>query len=66
MLKQGEEIEVMIIEINRDKERISLGLKQNEVNPWESIEGKYQLGLTSRARWSTLSPTEPLSRSRRA
>ena len=44
MLKQGEEIEVMIIEINRAKERVSLGLKQTKSNPWENIENKYPIG----------------------
>ncbi|MBT5168806.1 MAG: 30S ribosomal protein S1 [Opitutales bacterium] len=44
MLKQGEEIDVMIIEINREKERVSLGLKQTKSNPWESIENKYPVG----------------------
>ena len=40
MVKQGEEIEVMIIEIDRDRERVSLGLKQLADNPWEKIEEK--------------------------
>ncbi len=44
MLKQGEEIDVMIIEINREKERVSLGLKQTKSNPWENIEAKYPIG----------------------
>ncbi len=44
MLKQGEEIDVMIIEINREKERVSLGLKQTKSNPWEHIENKYPVG----------------------
>lgn len=44
MLKQGEEIDVMIIEINREKERVSLGLKQTKSNPWEHIEAKYPIG----------------------
>lgn len=44
MLKQGEEIDVMIIEINREKERVSLGLKQTKSNPWDSIENKYPIG----------------------
>jgi len=44
MLKQGEEIDVMIIEINREKERVSLGLKQTKSNPWENIENKYPIG----------------------
>ncbi len=44
MLKQGEEIDVMIIEINREKERVSLGLKQTKSNPWQDIEAKYPVG----------------------
>ncbi|MFC0535836.1 30S ribosomal protein S1 [Pelagicoccus mobilis] len=44
MLKQGEEIDVMIIEINREKERVSLGLKQTKSNPWQDIEAKYPIG----------------------
>lgn len=44
LLKQGEEIDVMIIEINREKERLSLGLKQTKSNPWQDIEAKYPVG----------------------
>ncbi|AWI08228.1 30S ribosomal protein S1 [Ereboglobus luteus] len=44
MLKQGEEIQVMIIEVNRDKERVSLGLKQTTKNPWDDIEQKFPVG----------------------
>ena len=44
MLKQGEEIEVMIIDINREKERVSLGLKQTKNNPWDNIDQKFPVG----------------------
>ena len=44
MLKQGEEIEVMIIDINREKERVSLGLKQTKNNPWDNIYHKFPVG----------------------
>ena len=46
MLKQGEEIEVVVIEIDRERERVSLGLKQLQDNPWERIEEKYPIGST--------------------
>lgn len=46
MVKQGEELEVMIIEIDRDRERVSLGLKQLANNPWDKIEEKYPVGTT--------------------
>ena len=44
LLKQGEEIEVMIIDINREKERVSLGLKQTKNNPWDHIDQKFPVG----------------------
>ena len=34
MLKQGEEVKVMIIELDKDRERVSLGIKQLVMNPW--------------------------------
>ena len=46
MVKQGEEIEVIIIEIDRERERVSLGLKQLADNPWEKIEERYPVGTT--------------------
>jgi small subunit ribosomal protein S1 len=44
MLKVGEEINVMIIEVDRDRERVSLGLKQTTQNPWDGIEARYPVG----------------------
>lgn len=44
MVKVGEEIDVMIIEVDPDRERVSLGLKQTTSNPWENIERKYPVG----------------------
>ncbi len=46
MLKVGDEIEVMILDIDRDKERprVSLGLKQKEGNPWDTVDVKYPQG----------------------
>ncbi len=56
MVKQGEEVEVMIIEIDRDRERVSLGLKQLSKNPWERIEEKYPVGSTVPGRVVNLVP----------
>ena len=56
MVKQGEEIEVMIIEIDRERERVSLGLKQLASNPWEKIEEKYPNGSTVSGRVVNLVP----------
>jgi len=46
MLKTGEEIEVMILEVDRDRERVSLGLKQLTTNPWDQIDRKFPVGAT--------------------
>lgn len=40
----GEEIDVMILEVDSDKHRISLGIKQCEDNPWKDFEDKYPVG----------------------
>lgn len=44
VLRVGEEVNVMVIDIDRDKERVSLGLKQTVSNPWDSIEQRYPIG----------------------
>ncbi|MBN2561724.1 MAG: 30S ribosomal protein S1 [Phycisphaerae bacterium] len=41
MLKVGSEIEVVVLEINKDKQEISLGIKQTETNPWTRVAEKY-------------------------
>jgi len=40
----GQEIEVKILNIDFEKEKIALGLKQKEPSPWEDIEQKYPIG----------------------
>ncbi|MEM9414683.1 MAG: 30S ribosomal protein S1 [Planctomycetota bacterium] len=40
----GEEAEVVVLDINKDKQEISLGMKQTEVNPWELVAEKYPPG----------------------
>lgn len=44
VVKVGQEIEVMILDVDREKDRISLGLKQSLPNPWDDIERKYPVG----------------------
>jgi small subunit ribosomal protein S1 len=39
-----EKIKVMVLEIDHDKRRISLGLKQTKANPWTEFANKYGLG----------------------
>src|SRR5690349_6721061 len=44
MLKIDQEVEVKVLQIDRDKEKIALGLKQKDASPWENIETKYPVG----------------------
>src|SRR5690606_1594968 len=46
MVSTSEEVEVMILEIDRDKRRISLGLKQCQSNPWDAFSSKFPVGTT--------------------
>jgi small subunit ribosomal protein S1 len=53
VVKVGQEIEVKILNIDREREKIALGLKQKETSPWEEIEKKYP--VNSRVRGSVVS-----------
>jgi len=44
VVEMGEKIKVMVLEIDNDKRRISLGLKQTKPNPWTEFANKYGIG----------------------
>jgi small subunit ribosomal protein S1 len=44
MVKIDDEIEVMILNVDHDREKIALGLKQKFPSPWQLVEGKYPVG----------------------
>lgn len=44
MVAVGQRLLVQILDVNREKERVSLGLKQMANNPWENIEARYPIG----------------------
>lgn len=56
MLEIGQEVEVMILDIDYDKERVSLGLKQKTKNPWDEVETKYPVGSTVKGRIVNIMP----------
>ncbi len=56
MVKVGEEIEVMILDVDLEKERVSLGLKQRTNNPWNDIEEKFPVGSRLRGKVVNLVP----------
>ena len=40
----GQHLLVQILDVNKEKERVSLGIKQMQKNPWENIEARYPIG----------------------
>lgn len=56
MVELGEELEVMILSIDKDKGRVALGLKQKEHNPWDDIEKKYPPGTRVKGKIVKLLP----------
>ena len=41
VVHKGQELEVMILEVDKTRQRISLGLKQKDGNPWDTVDVKY-------------------------
>ena len=56
ILKVGQDIDVVVLDINREKERVSLGLKQKLANPWDNIESKYPIGAKVKGKVVNLVP----------
>ncbi|MEI6776900.1 MAG: S1 RNA-binding domain-containing protein [Chloroflexales bacterium] len=44
VLSPGQEVKVVVVEIDRDRERIGLSLRQLQANPWDTIDQRYSLG----------------------
>jgi small subunit ribosomal protein S1 len=44
MVKPGDEVDTIILSVNPNDRRISLGMKQLQENPWEALEDKYPIG----------------------
>jgi len=44
IVKPSQEVKVMVLDINHEKQEISLGMKQAEKNPWEDVQDRYSIG----------------------
>ncbi len=56
LFQPGDEVEVVVLKFDRENERVSLGFKQRQPDPWESVAEKYPVG--SRVRGKVISLTE--------
>jgi small subunit ribosomal protein S1 len=56
ILKVGQDIDVVVLDVNKEKERVSLGLKQKMSNPWDQIETKFPVGAKVKGKVVNLVP----------
>jgi len=56
MLHIGQSLEVQILDVDREKERVSLGIKQMQDNPWADIEAKYPISQQIKGKVTKLLP----------
>lgn len=56
MVAIGDELDVLVLNVDREKGRVALGLKQKEENPWEQIEERYPVGTRVQGRIVNLLP----------
>ncbi len=54
VLQIGQTVEVQIVRFNEETQRISLGMKQLETDPWQEVEGKYKKGERFKGRISNI------------
>ena len=53
-MKVGDEVEAVILTLDREERKMSLGIKQLKADPWENIEEKYPVGSNIRPKYATL------------
>src|SRR6202043_2960525 len=56
LVKVGQPLEVVVLDINKEKERVSLGLKQTQKNPWDQIEERFPAGQRVKGKITNLVP----------
>ncbi len=44
ILKEGQQVEVLVLSVNKEKEKVSLGYKQANPHPWDGIDARYGAG----------------------
>ena len=50
LVKVGDEVEVVVLEIDNEKQEVSLGMKQAESNPWDMVDDHYPIGTVIEGR----------------
>jgi len=50
ILKKGQKVRAVVLNVDKDNERLSLGLKQMELDPWTQVQTKYHVGQDARVK----------------
>ncbi|MCP4849177.1 MAG: 30S ribosomal protein S1 [Verrucomicrobiaceae bacterium] len=56
ILEMGQELEAVVLGINTEEQKISLGVRQLEPNPWDEVETRYPIGSTIKGEVRNLTP----------
>ena len=56
ILEMGQELEAVVLVINTEEQKISLGVRQLEPNPWDEVETRYPIGSTIKGEVRNLTP----------
>ncbi|MFZ0565126.1 MAG: 30S ribosomal protein S1 [Chlamydiales bacterium] len=54
IVNKGDEVEAIVLSVQKEEGKISLGIKQTERNPWEGVDDKYPIGSTVKAEVKSL------------
>ncbi|MBS4168839.1 30S ribosomal protein S1 [Parachlamydia sp. AcF125] len=54
VVKKGDEVEAIVLSVQKEEGKISLGIKQTEHNPWDDVQNKYQVGTNVKAEIKSL------------
>jgi small subunit ribosomal protein S1 len=54
VVKKGDDVEAIVLSVQKEEGKISLGIKQTEHNPWDDVERKYPIGTNVKAEIRTL------------
>ena len=59
MVKKGDEVDAIVVEVDAENQRISLGMKQLTQDPWEDIDRLYRLGDVIKGKVARVAGYEP-------
>ncbi len=54
MFKKGQEVQAIVLNIDKENQRFSLGIKQMQKNPWEEVHHRYKVGQTIKGKVTNL------------